>query len=237
MQQLFPKFNFICKTHLEQLSYYCINCKINICDSCINQHNLHQIIPFSQIGFNNLELNQIQNLLTNIEYNINKLNIMKEKIKSFINEIKLCKKNCNIYEKDLKNNFKEYYINCLNIINEKCKIEENINMINLNYIICEYDIKKEELNKPIQILNCLNEEGKKILEERYKEAGIKDYKLEINDNEINNMNCELFLNNKKIDFCLEYIFKKEGKYKLKIVFKKSLKNTSLMFSECSLHLK
>ena len=58
-------------------------------------------------------------------------------------------------------------------------------------------------------MNCLNEEGKKILEERYKKDGIKDYKLETNDNEINNMNCELFLNNNKIDFCLENIFKKK----------------------------
>ena len=234
-QQLFPKFNFICKTHLEQLNYYCINCKINICDSCFNQHILHQIIPFSQIGFNNLELNQIQNLLNNIENNINKLIKMKENIKSFINKIKLCKTNCDIYEKNLKNNFKEYYINCLNIINEKSKIEENINIINLkeNYIICEYDIKKEELNKPIQILNCLDEDFKKILEERFKKIGIDDYKLEINDNEINNMNCELFLNNKKIDFCLKYIFKKEGKYNLKILFKKLLKNTSFIFNGCS----
>jgi hypothetical protein len=117
---------------------------------------------------------------------------MKETIKSFINEIKLCKDNCDIYEKDIKNNFKEYYIKCLNIINEKCKIEEDINIINLKYIICEYDIKKEELNKPIQILNCLNEDLKNRKEERYKEAGINDYKLEINDDEINKINCELF---------------------------------------------
>ena len=93
--------------------------------------------------------------------------------------------------------------------------------------------KKIKIKKPIQILNCLNEEGKKILEEGFKKAGIKDYKLETNDNEINNMNCELFLKDKKIDFCLKYIFKKEGKYKLKLIFKKLLKNTSLMFSECS----
>ena len=240
-QQLFPKFNFICKTHLQQLNYYCINCKINICDSCLNKHILHQIIPFSQIGFNNFELNQIQNLLNNIENNINELIKIKENIKSFINKIKLCKTNCDIYQKDLKNNFKEYYINCLNIINEKSKIEENINMINLkeNYIICEYDIKKEELNKPIQILNCLDEDFKKILEERFKKIGIDDYKLEINDNEINNMNCELFLNNKEIDFCLKYIFKKEGKYKLKIIFKKLLNIILIVFfpSFSNLYLK
>ena len=41
---------------------------------------------------------------------------------------------------------------------------------------------------------------KKIIKERFKEVGIDDYKLEINDDEINKINCELFLNNKKIYF-------------------------------------
>ena len=49
------------------------------------------------------------------------------------------------------------------------KIEENINNINLNNIICEFEIK--ELNKLIQILNCLDEESKKRLEERYLKKG------------------------------------------------------------------
>ena len=233
-QNQFPKFNFKCTIHsFERINYYCINCKMNICDSCINQHISHQIIPFSQIGINDSEFTTFTNLLNEIKENINKIKTLIEKIESFLNELKKNKKNYDIYKNDKKNNFKEYYINCLNIINEKCKIEENINMINLNYIICEYDIKKEKLNKPIQILNYLDEDYKKKLEEKYKEIGIKDYKLETNDNEINNMNCELFLNNKKIDFCLKYIFKKEGKYKLKIIFKKLLKNISFMFNNCS----
>ena len=37
-----------------------------------------------------------------------------------------------------------------------------------NFIICEYDIKKEILNKFIQIINCLNKRKKKIIEERFK---------------------------------------------------------------------
>ena len=40
---------------------------------------------------------------------------------------------------------------------------------------------------------------------------------------MNNINCELFLNNNKINFCLEYIFRKEEKCKLKILFKNLLK--------------
>ena len=84
-----------------------------------------------------------------------------------INRIKLNKDNISIYNNDSKNNFKEYYINCLNIINDKCKIEGNINYLNIeenNIIICEYDINKDDLNKPIQILNYLNEEKKNEIE-------------------------------------------------------------------------
>ena len=163
----FPIFNIKCKNHSTQFNYYCINCKLNICDLCLNNHLSHQIIPFFQIGLNDLELNKYEILLKNIEDNINKLNKMKEEIKSFIDKIKLCKNNCNIYENDSKNNFKEYYINCLNIINDKCKIEGNINYLNIeenNIIICEYDINKDDLNKPIQILNYLNEEKKNEIE-------------------------------------------------------------------------
>ena len=47
------------------------------------------------------------------------------------------------------------------------------------------------------------------------------------------MNCELFLNNQKIDFCLKIKFIKEGKYILKIIFKQLVKNTSLLFGACS----
>jgi len=128
---------------------------------------------------------------------------MKEEIKSFIDKIKLCKNNINIYENDIENNFKEYYLNCLNIINDKCKIEENINFINIkenNIIICEYDINKEKLNEPIRILNYLNEEKKNEIEEDFNEEKI-NLRLETNKDEINKLYCDLYLNDKKIDFC------------------------------------
>ena len=130
-KNIFPQFNFKCKNHSNEFNYYCINCKLNICDLCLDQHLSHQIIPFFQIGLNDLELNKYELLLKNIEDNINKLNKMKEEIKSFIDKIKLCKNNINIYENDIENNFKEYYLNCLNVIKDKCNIEGNINFINI----------------------------------------------------------------------------------------------------------
>ncbi len=70
-----------------------------------------------------------------------------------------------------------------------------------NIIICEFDIKEYELNKPIQILNYLNEKLKNEIEDYAKEIGI-DMKLETNKDEINELYCDLYLNDKKIEFFL-----------------------------------
>ncbi len=91
-----------------------------------------------------------------------------------------------------------------------------------NYILCEYIIEKYKLNRPIQILNCYEEVKKEYLSVK----GINNEK-EIKDN------CELYLNDKKIDFCLKYKFEKEGKYIIIIIFEKHLTNTNYMFCNIS----
>ena len=70
-----------------------------------------------------------------------------------MNKIKI-EVNKNIYEDDIINNFKRYYINNLNLMKENISLE-NINLIDLtssqintsissinnnNYILCEYDL-------------------------------------------------------------------------------------------------
>ena len=102
-----------------------------------------------------------------------------------------------------------------------------------NYILCEYNIKKEDLNKDIQILNYLNEKTMENIINYYKIIGITDYIIEINKDEINSSICDLYLNNKRINFSYKYKFEKEGKYSLKILFKRSIKNISYMFQLCS----
>ena len=102
-----------------------------------------------------------------------------------------------------------------------------------NYILCEYNINTEDLNKDIQILNYLNEELKEEIINDYKEIGKADYILEINEDEINSSICDLYLNNERINFSYKYKFEKEGKYSLKILFKRLIKNMNLMFNECS----
>ena len=124
-----PIFNLKCEKHSNKdLIGYCPICKCNICLICYHEHSSknHKVILFSQIGFTKDELNQINDLIKQIENNIKKLT----KINNFIQNIKLIKENikenCSIYENDKKNNFKIYSIECIKIINDKFKCEENI---------------------------------------------------------------------------------------------------------------
>ena len=225
----FVYFNFKCNKHYQNVSYYCQNCKSNICKDCLKEHNNHKIISFSNIGLNNEEITTIDKLLNEIEKNINLFNKFKKDIELLFEEMKLIKDNITIYKNDYNNNYKEYYIDYLRYMEKRIKLEE-VNIIelekkkkgNFNFISCEYNIKKDKINKPIKILNSY-ENAKK--EEKWI-GGIKNEK-EIKDN------CEIYLNDKKIDFSYEYKFPKEGKYKIKIIFMKLLTNTNYIFSKCS----
>ena len=97
-----------------------------------------------------------------------------------------------------------------------------------NYILCEYNINEEDLNKDSQILNYLNKELKEKIINKDKEIGKIDYILEINKDEINRSICDLYLNNERINFSYKYKFKKEGKYSLKILFKRLIKNMNFI---------
>ena len=124
-----PIFNLKCEKHSNKdLIGYCPVCKCNICLICYHEHSskYHKVILFSQIGFTQDELNQTNDLIEQIENNIKKLTKIKDKINNFIQNIKSIKENCSIYENDKENDFKIYSIECIKIINDKIKCEENI---------------------------------------------------------------------------------------------------------------
>ena len=145
-----PQFDFYCKYHNKNnITYYCKNCRYNFCEKCLNEHNSknHCVIPLSKIGLNNEEKSKIKNLLKKIEKNINYFNKLKSEIHSLFDKFKLIKENIFIYENDLKSNYKKYYIDVLNMMNEKIKIEKNkINIIDLS-------INKNENNESINKIN------------------------------------------------------------------------------------
>ena len=223
-----PYFNFECFLHKERFEYYCYNCKNNICEICLNKHENHNIIPFYQIGLSEEEKNQFDNLVIELENNLLKFNKMNNSIISIINQMKLIKENTLIYENDNINNYKKYYLNYLKRNKIKLESEEKINLIDLsvklqnNYITGIYEIKKEDVNKPLKILNSFDEVQKEIPEFE----GIKNEK-ELKES------LELYINEKKIKFTYVYSFEKEGENYIKIKSKKHLTNICSLF--CGSH--
>ena len=77
-------------------------------------------------------------------------------------------------------------------------------------IIAVYEIKNDDINKKKQILN---------------------WDEKINKNEIKKI-CNIYLNNKKIEFTLEYIFNTPGKYTFTFEFNELLTKANKLFYEC-----
>jgi serine/threonine protein kinase len=124
-----PHFNFLCKKHSKDYHSYCFNCKCNLCDNCLSEHDSHEIISFCKIGLTNLEANVIKVLINEIEENINNFNKMKNDIKILFNKMELINDNSSIYYDDSSNNYKEFYIEYLITMNEKIKQSEKIKII------------------------------------------------------------------------------------------------------------
>ena len=78
-----------------------------------------------------------------------------------------------------------------------------------NYIIAVYDIKNNDLNKNIRILNCDSSN-----------------KIDISKK------CHIFVNGQIINFSFECRFQKPGKYTFKFLFKDLLTDTKKLFYKC-----
>ena len=230
-----PFFNFNCDKHSKVFNNYCVDCKKNICNKCLKEHLSHQIIPFNEIGLKKDEIDKMENIFKEIDENIISFNKIKENIENLLLKMKLIQEKESVYDNDIKNNYKEYYLNYLEMINNNIKKNnikyDEITLINLskikhkNEIICTYDIEKEDEN--IQILNSYEEILKK-----YEKYSVWDFNgTSENENELKK--CDIFINDKRIPFCYEYKFPKKGKYTIKFEFYEPLTNTNFMFDECN----
>ena len=228
----FPQFNFECQKHNSQICYYCKTCKRNICDKCLNnERNTHEIISISKIGLTDDEIKKYESLTKEIKTNIVEFKKMIDKTDVLLEQMKKIKENQFIYQNDNENNYKKYYLDCYDVLNQQLKNKINQLNINLqdnnqnsnsnNFIICEYIIDDSKLFHSIQILNS------------YEGARNYDTKLEGNNNKNDiEKNCELYLNDKKISFSFKIKFTQTGKNVLKIVFKKPLTDINFMFYQC-----
>ena len=97
-------------------------------------------------------------------------------------------------------------------------------IINNNYIIGEIEIKKEDINKNIQIINSFEE----FKSENKIKDNIDNYK---NEKEIKE-SIIIKIDDKIIPFNYYYKFNKEGIYKIKYIFNKKIIKAVCMFYGC-----
>ena len=121
------------------------------------------------------------------------------------------------------------------ISNKKIKVDKDLNLIkhkniiknngnNDNYIIGEINIKDEDVNKKIRLINSYEEA-------RRNNRNIIFYKQLKNEENIKE--CEIEINNELISFNYFYEFKKKGTYIIKYKFKNYLTDVNHMFYECN----
>ena len=114
-----PQFNFTCENHnLKPFRYYCPKCQKNICEVCQKEEKKkkHECIDISDIGLSSKEEKEIEHLIKKIDDNIEKLKQLKNTIEYYLSYIKKVKDNTDIYESDKKNDFKKYFKECLQYI-------------------------------------------------------------------------------------------------------------------------
>ena len=176
-------------------------------------------IKFNKIDKISSSMNNLKDSINGIKLNIN--NIIRL---SSDNTVNIQLKNINIILNGLNDDIKKINeeINHLpnnddNNIKKETK-NENVN----NYILAEFNIKEEDVNKKIHILNCYDNTCNPFLKNESK----KDF----NGHEI--QNCEIEINGEKIPFNYYYQFKSKGNWTIKYSFRNIITNASSMFSGC-----
>ena len=241
--------NYMCENHAEKFNSYCNNCNKDICLKCERDHGDHQVkvISYGRMLPDENKNNELKSYTDKLRYVINeitnKLNNIVNTIELYynisnnmINNINNGRRNYQIfknvnkfldYNNDIIKDIKEIvlddniYIQFKNLMNFYNKLNDN-----KNYIIAEIEIKKDDINKDIKIINSFEQYKR----ESNREDKENDYKYQ-NEYEIKNYT-KIKINDEIIPFSYYYKFKNEGKYKIKYLFDNYLTKTSFMFLDC-----
>ena len=174
--------------------------------------NNKEVLFFPFSSFEIKEINEINNS-NEIIYEV-KLSYLSK----YLKEIKDDK---NIIQSDIKSLESDYKKSLFSsgLINNQEKIVDILNEFD-NY---EKDVELKIIYGEILVDNYNKHEDIQII--NYNDY-YYDNKKQIEEN------CEININGEKIDFSFKHKFQKEGIYKIKYIFQKSLDNTSYMFSHC-----
>ena len=228
-------FFYNCLNDNQEVTYYCHNCHINLCDECNTKHRKlkHKLSEIKKLKPKDNKKEEIGKYL-------------KENLKNLIKykeEINVLNKFFNSYIENLNQNIDK-------VMHLHNKIYDSLN-ISKNYeeIMNAKDFKYEKFNKD------LNEILSRNLKERFKylidvsnlnnqvkikysvtsEGKIKLFGRQFVEN--NKDNCFLFINNKLLELSEYYqVDESDFIYELSVILieVKTITNISYMFSECNL---
>ena len=137
------------------------------------------------------------------------------------NSVNIQLKNVNLVLNALNEDIKKINEKLNNLLNNNEIKNKNMN----NYIIAEIDIKEEDINKDVRILNS-HEEALRMDKSVTKDKGFN------NENEIKK--CEIEINGQLIPFNYLHKFESKKTYKIKYSFKDNIYKTTYMFYKCEL---
>ena len=109
---------------------------------------------------------------------------------------------------------------------ERPNAEKIIDLIKDNYIIVQINIKEEDINKDIGLINSFENVNPDWIDKQ-------DYNKYDNEKEMKE-NCEIEINYKNIGFIYNYKFKEKGNYIIKYTFRNNITKTDFMFYGCKL---
>ena len=257
----YDKINYICNKHEgEFFTNYCNKCKINICSLCEKEHLEHDKKSIGNMILDKKDLlnklNELKKSINIYNENINKiievLNTLKENMENYykleeyiINNYNKKERNYEIlYNIDKIINYNNVIINDINHINNENNIQNKFNYIyniynkkNANEIKLTIKIGKNGINKKIYFLD--NTDGNVevgIKENEKSEIGfdtIKEKHYHDFLKELNELNTELYINNKKCKYEKYFIPDKEGEYIILLKFNILITDRSFMFYNCN----
>jgi len=149
----YKKYDYTCKLHLNSYSFYCNECKKNICMNCKFEHKYHDLIDLSQFTYADkdklkLKVNNIKSTIENLEKIKQKIGQLFDKLKKSTEiEMKFINILLSFYEYSESN----YDLN----YNIKQNLNNFINSFKLNKID-NYEIITKEGNKFISLLKEAN---------------------------------------------------------------------------------
>ena len=252
--------HYICNKHEgEKFVNYCDKCKINVCSLCDKEHLNHKkfsiinilldkeelLIKLDElkksINIFNEKINKIIEILNNVKNNMDNYYKLEEYI---INSNNKKERNYEkLYNIDKIINYNNTIINDINQINNEYNIQNKFNYINNIYnkinnneIQLTIKIGKDDINKKIYFLD--NTDGNipvRLEVNEESEYGLKEIREKHNHDflkELNELNTELYINNKKYKYEKYVIPEKEGKYHILLKFNILMTDCSFMFYGC-----